>query len=127
MKELTELLVKNLKIDSKQAEGGAAILFKAARDKMGANEFDKALGKVAGINSLLGKAPQASGFGGLLGGLASAVGGSNAAIVTSIVSGFSKLGLTTDHAKGFVPVILTFLRTKVGPETVDKIEKTLRA
>ncbi len=34
---------------------------------------------------------------------------------------------TTDDAKKFVPVMLDFLRTKVGPDVVSKLEKTLRA
>jgi hypothetical protein len=127
MKELTDLLVKNLKIDSKQAEGGAAVLFKAARDKMGASEFTSALGKVEGLDALIGKAPEAGGIGKLFGGFASAVGGGNAAIIANILSGFGKLGLNQEHAKSFVPVMLDFLRTKVGKDSVDKIEKALRA
>jgi hypothetical protein len=127
MKELIESLVKNLKVDSRQAEGGAAILFKAARDKMGADEFSKLLGKVGGVDQLIAKAPDSGGLGKLFGGLASAVGGGNAAIVANILSGFGKLGLNQEHAKSFVPVMMDFLRTKVGKDAVDKIEKTLRA
>jgi uncharacterized protein YidB (DUF937 family) len=126
MKELVDALVKNLKIDARQAEGGAAVLFKAARDKMGNDAFAKALGKVNGLDTLLAKAPESGGLGKLFGGFASAVGGGNAAIVASILSGFGKLGLNQEHAKAFVPVIIDFLRTKVGKDTVDMIEKTLR-
>lgn len=126
MKELVDALVKNLKIDARQAEGGAAVLFKAARDKMGNEAFAKALGKVNGIDALLAKAPESGGLGKLFGGFASAVGGGNAALIASILGGFGKLGLNQEHAKAFVPVIIDFLRTKVGKETVDTIEKTLR-
>jgi hypothetical protein len=126
MKELVDALVKNLKVDARQAEGGAAVLFKAARDKMGQDAFGKALGKVPGIEALIAKAPDSGGLGKLFGGFASAVGGGNAAIIASILSGFGKLGLNQEHAKSFVPVILDFLRTKVGKDSVDKIEKTLR-
>ena len=66
------------------------------------------------------------GLGGLLGGLAGAIGG-NAALISTIVSGFGKLGLKPEDAKKFVPVILGFLRTKVGPDVVSSLEKTLRA
>ena len=81
-----------------------------------------------GLGDLLKKAPAAGGggLGGMLGGLASAVGG-NAGAIAAIVGGFGKLGLTADDAKKFVPVILEFLRTKVGPDVVSKLEKTLRA
>ena len=126
MKELIDMLTKNLGVSGQQAEGGAAVLFKAAKDKMGGAEFDQLLGGVAGVGDLLKKAPASGGgLGGMLGGLASAVGG-NAGTIAAIVGGFGKLGLTTDHAKKFVPVILEFLKAKAGPDVVAKLEKTLR-
>lgn len=123
MKELIALLSQQLKLDEKQAQGGAAILFKAARDKLGGTEFSKMLGSVPGVESLVKQAPQS---GGLLGGLASLAGG-NTALLATIVSGFSKLNLSTDQAQKFVPIMLDHLRTKVGPDVVDRLEKTLRA
>ena len=127
MKELIDLLTKNLKITAPQAEGGAAVLFKAAKDKLGGEEFGKLLGNVPGLSDLMKKAPAPSGgLGGLLGGLAGAVGG-NAGLITTILSGFSKLGLNAEDAKKFVPVILEFLRSKVSPDVISKLEKTLRA
>ena len=64
--------------------------------------------------------------GGLLGGLTSALGG-NAAMLANVVSGFSKLGLSADTAKKFVPIILDFLRKHVAADVVTKIEAALRA
>jgi hypothetical protein len=127
MKELIDQLTKNLGVSGPQAEGGAAVLFKAARDKLGGAEFDKLLGGVPGLGELLKKAPATGGgLGGLLGGLAGAVGG-NAGLIATIVQGFGKLGLTADHAKKFVPVIMAFLQNKVGPDVASQLEKTLRA
>ena len=127
MKELIDSLTKSLGISGTQAEGGAAVLLKAAKDKLGAAEFDSQLGSVPGLNDLLKKAPAAGGgLGGLLGGLAGAMGG-NAALISSIVGGFGKLGLKAEDAKKFVPIIMGFLRTKVGPDVVSNLEKTLRA
>lgn len=127
MKELVDMLTKGLGVNGAQAEGGAAVLFKAAKEKLGGAEFDKMLGGVPGLGDLMKKAPSGGGggLGGMLGGLASAVGG-NAGLIANIVQGFGKLGLTTDHAKKFVPVILDFLKSKVGPDVVSKLEKTLR-
>ena len=127
MKELVDMLTGALGVNANQAEGGAAVLFKAAKDKLGEGEFSKLLGAVPGISDLLKKAPPSGGggLGGLLGGLAGAVGG-NAALISTIMGGFSKLGLTTDDAKRFVPVVMDFLRKKVGPDVVSKLEKTLR-
>ena len=126
MQELIDLLVKRLNVDTRQAQGGAAILFKAAKEKLGGQEFDRLLGAVPGLDSLMTAAPQAKSGGGLLGGLASLAGG-NTAIIANVVQGCSKLGLNTDHAQSFVPVILDFLRTKVGPDAVARLEKALRA
>ena len=127
MKELIDSLTQTLDISATQAEGGAAVLLKAAKDKLGAAEFDSQLGSVPGLFDLLKKAPASGGgLGGLLGGLAGAIGG-NAALISSIVSGFGKLGLKPEDARKFVPVILGFLRTKVGPDVVSSLEKTLRA
>jgi hypothetical protein len=128
MKELIDSLTNTLGISGAQAEGGAAVLFKAAKDKLGAAAFESQLGSVPGLNDLLMKAPASGsgGFGGLLGGLAGAIGG-NAALISTVVGGFGKLGLKADDAKKFVPVILGFLHTKVGPDVVSNLEKALRA
>lgn len=128
MKELIDMLTKNLGVNGAQAEGGAAVLFKAAKDKLGDAEFGKLLGGVPGLTDILHKAPAGGGggLGGLLGGIAGSMGG-NAGAIATILSGFGKLGLTAEHAKQFVPVILQFLRTKVGPDVVSKLEQTLRA
>jgi hypothetical protein len=127
MKELVDMLTKKLGVNATQAEGGAAVLFKAAKDKLGADEFTRLLGGVPGLGELLKKAPAAGGgLGGLLGGIAGAMGG-NAALISTIVGGFGKLGLSADDAKKFAPVMFEFLRTKVSPDVAAKLEKTLRA
>lgn len=127
MKELIDLLTTQLKVDPKQASGGAAILFKAAQDKLGSEQFGKLLGGVAGVDDLVRQAPAAGGMGKMLGGFASALGGGNAAVIASVVTGFGKLGLTQAHAQKFVPVIMQFLQGKVGKDVVATLEKTLRA
>jgi hypothetical protein len=124
MKELFDSLSQQLGIDATQAQSGAAILFKAAQDKLGSGEFQKLLGGVPGLSDLVKLAP--SGGGGLLGGLASALGG-NAAILANVVSGFSKLGLSVDTARKFAPIVIDFLRKHVSPDVVAKIEAALRA
>jgi len=126
MKELVDLLSSQLKVDSKQAAGGAAIIFKAAQDKLGAHKFGSLLGGLGGVDDLIRQAPAAGGMGKLLGGFAGALGGGNAALIANIVSRFSKLGLTQQHAQQFVPVIMEFLKGKIGKSAVETLEKTLR-
>ncbi|HEY7378678.1 MAG TPA: DUF2780 domain-containing protein [Steroidobacteraceae bacterium] len=124
MQDLLTELSQKLNINESQARGGAAILFKAAKDKLGSAEFQRMLGSVPGLDALVQQAPKSGG--GLLGGLASLAGG-NAALLATIVSGFSNLRMGADQAQKFVPIILDNLRTKVGAETVSKLENTLRA
>jgi hypothetical protein len=127
MKELIDTLTRSLGISDTQAEGGTAVLLKAAKDKLGAAEFDSQLGSVPGLYDLMKKAPATGGgLGGLLGGLAGAMGG-NAGVIATVVGGFGKLGLKAEDAKKFAPIILGFLQSKVGPDVVSRLEKTLRA
>ena len=125
MKELIDTLTKKLGVSAAQAEGGAAVLFKAAQQKLGDAEFKKLLGQVPGLSKLMLKAPSSGGMGGLLGGIAGAMGG-KAALISTIIGGFGKLGMTSDDAIRFAPVILDFLKSQVGPEVVEKLDKTLR-
>jgi len=128
MKELIDMLTTKLGVTAGQAEGGAAVLLKAAKDKLGSEDFGTLLGGVPGLGDLMKKAPASGGggLGGLLGGLAGAIGG-NAALISTIVGGFGKLGLTAEDAKRFAPVMFEFLKTQVPPDVVSKLEKTLRA
>jgi hypothetical protein len=125
VQELVDQLTRQLGINPAQAQSGAGILFKAARDKMGSGEFQKLLGGVPGVTDLVKLAP-ASGGSGLLGGLASALGG-NAALLANVVSGFSKLGMSADVAKKFMPIVLDYLHKHAGAEVVAKVEAALRA
>jgi hypothetical protein len=127
MKELVESLVKKLGIEARQASGGAAVLFRAARSKLGPEEFARVAGSLPGIDELLRLAPPSGGLAKLFGGLAAAAGAREGAIVADIVSGFSSLGMSTADAKRFVPVISEYLHARLGPEAVAELESTLRA
>jgi hypothetical protein len=127
MQELIDLIVTTVQVDSKQAAGGAAVLLRAAREKLGPGEFEQSLGQVEGLHNLMRQAPEAGAFGKLFGGFATAVGGGNTAILAGVVTGFGKLGLNQEHALQFVPVMLDYLRAKVDPAIIDRLEKTLQA
>ena len=127
MKELVDLLMQTVNVDERQARGGAGVLLKAARDKLGPQEFASMLGPLPGLDDLIRQAPQPGGLGKLFGGLASTVGGGHGALVAGIVSGFGSLGLSTDHAKRMAPVIMQFVRGKLGVDTAEKLERALRA
>ena len=71
--------------------------------------------------------------GGLLGGLMSAAGsglgnqllgavaGQNAAQGAALIGLLGKLGLSADHARLAAPVLLKFLESRLGPDTVQKV------
>jgi len=128
MQELIGMLVSQLGVNKDQAQGGAGAIFKAAQDRLGGGEFDKLLGNIPGVKDLLSKAPTSGGggLGGMLGGLASKMGGGDMAQAAQLLTAFSSLGLNKDTAMKFVPVILQFLQSQGGPELVAKVRAALK-
>ena len=124
---MSSKIAATLGVTDAQASGGAALLLKAARDKLGAATFDQSIGSLPGMAALLASAPRAGGIGKLFGGVASAVGGNRAAMIATVVSGFGKLGMNTDQAKAFVPVIVEHLRGQLDPASAARLEHLLRA
>jgi hypothetical protein len=128
MQELITSLVSQLGITPSQAQGGAAAIFKAAHDRLGAGQFEQLLGEVPGIKDLLAHAPTTTsgGLGGLLGGLASLAGNSDMAQAAQLLSTFSSLGLSKDTLMKFIPLVLQFLESKGGQELVTKVRAALK-
>lgn len=124
---MSSKIAARLGVTDAQASGGAALLLKAARDKLGAATFDQSIGALPGMAALLASAPRAGGMGRLFGGVASAMGSNRAAMIATVVSGFGKLGMNTDQAQAFVPVIVEHLRGQLDPAAADRLEKLLRA
>ena len=79
MNELVKALVSQLGVTDDQATKGSGLLFKAAKERLG-GDFSKIEQALPDVARLIQKAPSASassagGLGGMLGGLASALGG----------------------------------------------------
>lgn len=129
MNELIAMLTKQLGIQDSQAQGGAGLLFKMAQDKLG-GDFSKVTQALPGVTDLIKAAPAAGGggggLGGLLGGLASAVGGGKLAGLASLAGGFSKLNLDPSMIAKFAPIVLNFVKTKGGAEVSGLISKVLK-
>jgi len=118
--ELIDLLTKNLGVIETQAQGGAGLLFKLAKDKLGAGDFSKISAAVPGIDSLLNAAPSGS----ILGGVSKMFGGAGG--LAGLAGGFSKLGLGSGMVSKFVPIILQFVQSKGGNEVKTILEKVLK-
>jgi hypothetical protein len=120
--ELTDLLSKNLGVNETQAQGGAGLLFKLAKDKLGAGDFSKVSAAVPGMDSLL-KAVSA-GDGGIFAGLGKMFGGGGG--LAGLAGSFSKLGLDNSMIGKFVPIILQFVQSKGGDGVKAILEKVLK-
>jgi hypothetical protein len=119
--ELTDLLTKNLGVNQTQADGGAGLLFKLAKDKLSGGDFSKVSSAVPGIDSLVQAAP--SGGGGMLGGLGKVFGGGGVGGVAALAGSFSKLGMDGSMAGKFIPIILQFVQSKRGDGVKAILEK----
>jgi hypothetical protein len=129
MMELIQQLVSNLGVDEEQAKGGAGLLFKLAKDKLGTGEFSQVADVVPGINEFIGSAPSESGgLLGAIGGLASAFGGKAGGLgeLANLAGGFSKLGLDSGMIGKFVPIILAFVQAKGGDIIKTLLEQVLK-
>jgi predicted lipid-binding transport protein (Tim44 family) len=131
MNELVKALVSQLGVTDEQASKGAGLLFKAAKERLGEDfpKIEKALPDVA---RLVQGAPSASstaggGLGGMLGGLASALGGgSKIGTLASLAGAFSSLKLAPDMIGRFIPVILETVKSKAGPDIFKLLAGALK-
>jgi hypothetical protein len=133
--ELVDQLVQQLGVSNEQAEGGAGLLLKMAKEKLGSDDFSQIAGLIPGIDELLGKAPSgdaaASPGGGIMeaiGGIAKSIGmgdiGEKLEGLAGVAGGFGKLDLDTEMVSKFATIIIEFLK-KNGGETVEAILKSV--
>ncbi len=119
--ELISQLTSSLGIGEDQAKGGAGLLFNLAKDKLGAGDFAKVADAVPGMDGLLDAAPSSGGgIGGMLGGLASSIGGGDLGDLAKLAGGFDKLGLDAGMIQKFLPIVLDFVGQK-GGDTVKNL------
>ena len=127
--ELINLLTTNIGVSPEQAQGGAGLIFKLAKDKLGAGDFQQLATAVPGIDDLLNAAP--SGGGGLmgsLGGISSSLGGGAGKLgsLAGLAAGFSQLKLDSGMVSKFVPVILSFVGSKGGDTVKNLLASVLK-
>lgn len=133
MQELIGQLVQQLGIKPEQAQGGAGLLLKLAKDKLG-GDFGQVEKSVPGVNDLIGSAPQpgaGGGLGGMLGGLAGKLGGSGGALgnlggLASLAGGFSQLKLDPALVAKFAPIIIAFVKSKAGDNVANLLAGVLK-
>ncbi len=127
MMELVQQLVQGAGVSSSQAEGGAGLLFGLVKEQLSAGEFAQVADAVPGVEGLIDAAPDSGGgLGGLLGGVASALGGDKLGNLASLASGFSKLDLDTGMIGKFVPIVLSYLQSQGGEGLASLVKGVLQ-
>ena len=125
--ELIETLVSQLGITSEQAQGGAGSLLQLAKDKLGDQDFSQLANQIPGLDGIIGAAPETGQAANLVGGLASAVGiDKDLGGLAKAADGFKKLGLDTGMVAKFVPILLSFVRSKGGDTIAGMLEGVLK-
>ena len=126
-------LVSQLGITQQQAQGGAGLLLKFAKDELGDADFTKVTQFIPNSDALIAQVPQASGMGGVLGGLASSVGGlfgakvgTEVADLANLASGFSALGLDRDQIAPFVSSIVAFVEKQGGAQVAALLQNAMK-
>jgi len=123
--ELIDEIVKNLGINEDQAKGGAGLLLKMAKDKLGADEFSEVENAIPETDDVIRSAPESGGIAGTLGGIASSLGAEKLGNIASLSGGFSKLGLDSGMIGKFAPIILSFVQSKGGDTAKSILEKVI--
>lgn len=126
--ELLNMLVQNLGVNEEQAKGGAGLLFKMAKEKLGDGDFSQIASAVPGMEEMLGAAPESGGMAKAVGGLTSGLGGKLGQLgsLAGVASGFSKLGLEKDMIGKFIPTILSFVQSKGGDSAKNLLANILK-
>jgi len=128
--ELVQQLVTGLGVSEQQAEGGAGLIMGLLKDQLASGDFSRLAEAAPGVEGLIDKAPDSSaalgGMGGLLGGVASALGGSELGNLASLAGGFSQLDLDAGMIGKFIPVVLAFFQDKGGQDIADLVAQVLQ-
>jgi len=125
--ELVGMLTSKTGVTTKQAEGGAGAILGYAKGKMKAEDFAKVSKAVPDTDGLIKAAPAAdkSGTSGMLSSAASAVGGS-AGAAAALAPAFQKLGINSETATKFVPVVVDYVTKKGGTSVGSLLGSVLK-
>lgn len=125
--ELVQMLTSQLGVTEEQAQGGAGLLFKLAKEKLSAGEFSQVADAVPHMEALTSSAPETGGIAGALGGFASSLGGGAGQLgsLASLAGGFKSLNLDPGMVSKFLPVVLSFVQSRGGDTARAMLEKAL--
>jgi hypothetical protein len=127
MMELVQQLMAGAGVNVSQAEGGAGLLFGLLKEQLSADAFSRVADAVPDVDGLIDAAPETDdGLGGLLGGVASAVGGRELGNLASLAGGFGKLDLDVGMIGKFVPIVVEYLQSRGGNDLGSTVKSILQ-
>lgn len=126
MLELVQQLVAGAGVSEGQAEGGAGLIMRLLKDQLSSADFAQLGAAVPGAHDLVDKAPDAGGLGGMLGSVASALGGSQLGNLATLAEGFSQLGLDSGMIGKFVPIVVQFIQQQGGERIASLVAAALQ-
>ena len=123
--KLVGQLVDLFGVTQSQAEGGAGAIFNQAKNNMSTSDYSQLLNAIPGIDSLIKAAPETGG--GLAGKAASMFGSSSGGIqgLSALTDSFTKLGMSPDLVSKFTDVILEFVQSESGQQTMALLKNAL--
>lgn len=126
--DLIQMLTSQLGVNDNQAQGGAGLLFKLAKDKLGSGDFEKIADVIPGIDGMIDSAPEAGGLASALGGLAGAFGGDAGKLgdLASLAGGFKALDLDSDLIGKFIPVVVSYIQENGDDIVKGILERVLK-
>ena len=126
--ELIQMLTSQLGISDEQASGGAGLIFKMAKEKLGTDDFNQISDVIPETENLISSAPKAGGFGSALGGLASSLSGGAGQLgnLAALAGGFKKLNLDPGLISKFIPIVMSFVQSKGGDSIKGILEKVIK-
>lgn len=126
--ELVQMLTSQLGISNDQANGGAGLIFKLAKDTLGGAEFGQVANAVPGVEDLMASAPEGGGLASKLGGLASSLTGDagNLGNLATLAAGFKNLDLDSGMISKFIPIVLSFVQSKGGDTVKTILQKIIQ-
>jgi hypothetical protein len=125
---LVQQLIEGTGVSASQAEGGAGLLFGLVKERLASGDFARVADALPGVEGLIDGAPESGGgLGGLLSGVASALGGQEAGGLASLASGFSKLDLDAGMIGKFIPIVLNYLQSSGGSDLASLVKGVLQS
>lgn len=125
---LVQRLAKDLGVTKKQATGGAGAIFKAAQQKMTAEDFKKVAKSVPDINKMMAAAPKEDKTSGMVKSASSLLGEgkSSVAAAASLAGSFSQLDMDGSMVNAFIPIILNYVQEKGGEAVMKALQTALQ-